>query len=323
MRNSTQLDNTDWQQTEEGWQTEFACPVVYLGDKPWISLDCRCQTDFYLNGEYLCTRDKGAGHLSLEGRIRPGRNCLETRGTGGHPEISLLVTPRTHFIVHEGDEPSLSCTCSWVQGSGILRVQAQLASTLPGDTLRLILRDPAGRILDEVEVNADREDPVELVTDKAVLWHGVQDPALLELIGQLRRMGTVKDEIRLFTGLRTYSLDLHGNYLLNGRPYPVKGRILSGEESLQQLAEQGYTAVWDRSGHAHTWLLNACDRLGLVMFSSIGSCHEAQMQTAQGHVCLCFWIQDQDEVPGRDATRLSLDRSLLEIQGQEFSLKNW
>lgn len=190
-----------------------------------------------------------------------------------------------------------------------------------GDTLRLILRDPAGRILDEVEVNADQEDPVELVTDKAVLWHGVQDPALLELIGQLRRMGTVKDEIRLFTGLRTYSLDLHGNFLLNGRPYPVKGRILSGEESLQQLAEQGYTAVWDRSGHTHTWLLNACDRLGLVMFSSIGSCHEAQMQTAQGHVCLCFWIQDQDEVPGRDATRLSLDRSLLEIQGQEFSLK--
>lgn len=46
MRNSTQLENTDWQQTEEGWQTEFACPVVYLGDLSWIACDCSEPTEF-------------------------------------------------------------------------------------------------------------------------------------------------------------------------------------------------------------------------------------------------------------------------------------
>ncbi|WP_276925091.1 hypothetical protein [Faecalibaculum rodentium] len=319
MRNSTQLENTDWQRTEEGWQTEFACPVVYLGDLSWIACDCSEPTEFFLNGEYLCSRDRGAGHISLSEHLRPGRNCLETRGGSGHPDISLLVTPRSHFRVHEEDRPSLGCSCSWVPGSGILKVQAQLADILPGDTLRLILRDPEGEILDQVEVNADRLDPVDLVTTRNVLWEGTTQPDRLELVAQLRRRGMVKDEIRLFTGLRTYSLDSRRNFLLNGHPYPLKGKVLEEPESLEDILAQGYNAVWDRSGQPAARLLEEADRLGLVVFSTIGD-HDRQLSAAQGHVSLCFWVQEEGGLPSRDVTRLSLEVADLDLCGQEFTI---
>ena len=322
MRNSTQLDNTEWQQTDEGWQTEFACPVVYLGDRSWIAYDCPERTEFFLNGEFLGTREKGSGHIPLDNILRPGRNCLETRTVHGHPDISLLVTGKSHFRVHESDEPSLGCSCSWVPGSGILKVQAQLMETNPGDTLRLILRDPDGRILDEVEVNADRQEPVDLVTDQSVLWQGVENPALLELVAQLKRRGTVKDEIRMHTGMRTYSLDAAGAFLLNGRPYPIRGRIVTGTEDggrLASLVKEGYTAVWDRSGQSAAWLLEDCDRLGLVVFATMDD-HARQKLAAQGHVSLCFWIQEPGKPGGMDVTRLNLDASLLETENEDFTL---
>ncbi len=99
-----------------------------------------------------------------------------------------------------------------------------------------------GEILDQVEVNADRLDPVDLVTTRNVLWEGTTQPDRLELVAQLRRRGMVKDEIRLFTGLRTYSLDSRRNFLLNGHPYPLKGKVLEEPESLEDILAQIRTA---------------------------------------------------------------------------------
>jgi len=144
--------------------------------------------------------------------------------------------------------------------------------------------DPAGNRVasggdaSAVAASGTRELKQKLDVASPILW-SPKTPRLYKLVTTVRSAGKVTDRIETDFGIRTLAFDPDKGFLLNGKPYVIKGTAdhqdhagvgVALPDALQyfrvrKLKEMGSNATRTAHNEPTEELLEACDRLGMLV----------------------------------------------------------
>ena len=268
--------------------------------------------DVYLNGRPACRHEGGhaAFRCDLTALIQPGRNVLAARvdnsasrvvsPLGGdftvfgglYRPVSLIEADALHFDLLDHGGPGVYARASEIgEDAATVSVEARVANneTQPRRapvTIRVL--DAAGREVArattsvEVPPRSVRPATVDLRLASPRLWDGVRDPYLYRVVA---RIGGQGDEVAVPLGVRSFAFDPEHGFVLNGRPYPMrgvnlmhsarpgKGTAVTDEEIAEDFAiirEMGATGIrLVHFQHSQAAYVEA-DRLGLPAWTEIG-----------------------------------------------------
>ncbi|MGC2164028.1 MAG: beta-galactosidase GalA, partial [Silvibacterium sp.] len=111
-----------------------------------------------------------------------------------------------------------------------------------------------------------------------LLW-SPETPQLYKLVTTIRSAGKVMDRVETEFGIRTFSFDPSRGFLLNGKPYVIKGTADHQDHAgvgtalpdalqyfrIRALKAMGSNAIRTAHGEPTEELLEACDRLGMLV----------------------------------------------------------
>ena len=87
-----------------------------------------------------------------------------------------------------------------------------------GGRVEITLTDAEGIV---VGVGDDNDETI--VIEKAHLWHGIEDPYLYTCEAVLYVDGVARDKVSTRFGCRSFRIDSDKGFILNGKPYPLRG----------------------------------------------------------------------------------------------------
>jgi beta-galactosidase len=111
-----------------------------------------------------------------------------------------------------------------------------------------------------------------------VLW-SPETPRLYKLVTTVRSAGRIMDRVETEFGIRTFAFDPNRGFLLNGEPYVIKGTADHQDHAgagtalpdalqyfrVRALKAMGSNAIRTAHGEPTEELLEACDRLGMLV----------------------------------------------------------
>jgi beta-galactosidase/beta-glucuronidase len=268
--------------------------------------------DVYLNGAQVCRHEGGhaAFRCDLTGKLVPGRNLLAVRvdnapsrvvsPLGGdftvfgglYRPVSLIEADSLHFDLLDHGGPGVYARATEIgPAAAQVRIEAKVAND--GDRrgrvpVSVRVLDAAGR---EVARSASSlEVPARSVRTAALnvriasprLWDGVRDPYLYRVVA---RIGEDGDQATVPLGIRSFAFDPSRGFLLNGRPYalrganlmhsarPGKGTAVTDAEVAEDFAilrEMGSTGVRLVHFQHPRSAYDQADRLGMPVWTEIG-----------------------------------------------------
>lgn len=171
-------------------------------------------------------------------------------------------------------------------GDGLLSVSASVVGFDQIPVLcALSLQTPDGKTIlcEKQNVTSDTVS-FSLTIPSVHLWNGLEDPFLYTVVLSLvDESGKCYDSRRLETGFRTYAFTPEEGFLLNGKPYKIRGvarhQDFGGkgnaitrtemETDLSLILEVGANAVrCSHYQHADEWY-TYCDRAGLIVWAEV------------------------------------------------------
>ena len=150
-----------------------------------------------------------------------------------------------------------------------------------------------------------------------VLW-SPESPQLYQLVTTVEVAGKIIDRVTTAFGLRTFAFDAERGFLLNGRPYVIRGTCNHQDHAgvgvalpdrlqafrLERLKEMGSNAYRCAHNPPTPELLDACDRLGLLVMDEsrlLGS-DQANLERLEGlvrrdrnHASVAIWSLANEE----------------------------
>lgn len=222
-----------------------------------------------------------------ENEIRVGcRAHLDSRwytGAGIYRDVHLIVKDQVRVAVDGlrattpdiDSERAVVAVEALVENGGSTSVTAILTTVVTAPDGREVARGRAPITLLPGESDRAR---TRLYVHAPELWD-VDSPSLYSVCSELAVNGIVKDIERVPLGIRTLQLDPQNGLRINGRSVKLRGACLHGDNGplgaaaigraetrkIELLKEAGFNAI--RSSHhpASPALLDACDRLGMLV----------------------------------------------------------
>ena len=173
------------------------------------------------------------------------------------------------------------------RAEGVVRVALNGVKSLPKESnVSMVISDADGnRITDQV-VNihsGNTEVKLPYTIENPTLWQGVENPYLYHIDVCLNSGERVVDSLSVTTGFRTFAVDPKQGFLLNGRPYPLRGavmhrdRMMAGnaltmlqiEEDFEMLRDMGANAVRIAGGQHSDYFYSLCDEHGIIVWSEV------------------------------------------------------
>lgn len=167
-------------------------------------------------------------------------------------------------------------------------------------TVRTSLFDAKGELVgrQSTQERVDEENTLSFMNtfdvEDPILWDGRKSPHLYRVFVEIMKGNTVLDTLSQYTGLRYCSVDAQKGFLLNGKPYKIKGvnrhqdRIdkgwaISREDQLQDMEiikEIGANGI--RLAHyPHAdFFYSLCDREGMLVWAEIPLVGKARSDAA-------------------------------------------
>lgn len=240
-------------------------------------------------------------------------------GTGIYRDVNLLVGNRLHLIP-EGIHLS---TVSAEEGLATVRCDATIAYSGIGvldASLTVQLLDTDGAVVAENTVPVTMFEGMQktvrqnLYVKNPKLWD-VDSPNLYSYRAIVKEAEqTVDEEIGTF-GIRTLQLDVVHGLRINGKKVKLRGGCIhhdngiigtaefphAAEERIRKLKEAGYNAI--RSAHypISKCLLNACDRLGMLVMDEFSDVWTAtKVDFDYGVHMTEWWQQDVTAMVNKD-----------------------
>ncbi len=291
----------------------------------------------YLNGMEV-TRHKG-GYSAFTADITPfakeGKNTLCVRVSNEkndhiYPQmadftfyggltrpVTLLRLPETHFDFGSFASSGFRVNSEIAKdGSALLHLRAAIKNADEADTIRYTLTDAEGLAVIEAYTSA-KNGALTLTIPHVHLWHGITDPYLYTARAELIRHNEVLDTREARHGFRFFGVDGERGFLLNGKPYPLRGvsrhgdklargTALSEEDHLRDmeiLRELGANCVRLAHYQHDERFLTLCDQNGLIVWAEIPyiskmlphGLENAMTQLNEliaqqyNHSAICFW----------------------------------
>ncbi len=269
-------------------------PALPDGGKVWLEVEGAAMTAVvYLNGEQLAVHEGGYStfRVDLTGQLKE-RNLLaisvsNERSRSVYPQqadftfygglyrdVKLIVVPKAHFSLSHHGGPGLKVT-----------PVVDLAQKSAEVTLEAWVEGPAETVAFQA-AGQRRTAPVENGYARAVfslpdvrLWDGVEDPWLYTASARLES----GDEVSARFGCRRFEIDPQRGFLLNGRPYPLRGvsrhqdRKGAGNALTREMMEEDMAIIRELGANtlrlAHyqhaQYFYDLCDENGMVVWAEI------------------------------------------------------
>lgn len=267
-------------------------------------------TDLLINGHHVGRHEGGSSAFTFEITDYVnfnGRDLLwvvvnnglhtEVMPTAGNEisygglfrEVSLIVEEPTHIAIDHYSSNGVYIHTSKVsdevaKGEVEVKVSAQGSQSA---LLTLSVKNPDG---EEVLTTTQKVRTTKGTTSTFIpfeiedprLWNGTLDPALYSFVVGLSVGGQRCDEIGVQTGFRYYSITSDG-FMLNGKPYPIKGVLMHRDRALSGMAvterevmedvefacEMGANTIRVVGGMHHSSFYRICNNLGLLVFCDL------------------------------------------------------
>jgi beta-galactosidase len=325
-------------QNSIGWyRREFELPASDKGKVLWLEFDGVYRNSLvWLNGHCLGRHPDGYGSFRCDiSRLANygGKNEIVVRvdanrfegwfyeGAGIYRHVWLEKT-QPLAIAPDGIFVWSSFSNNVPQGAGEVHVQAQLNGSVANDVkISFEVIDPSGKMAGKTEqsAKAGSSSPLEaaITLSSPQLW-SPESPALYKLITTVTNDGKVVDRIETEFGIRTVAFDATNGFLLNGRPYTLKGTCNHQDhagvgsampDALQyyrvaKLKEMGGNAYRTSHNPPTPELLEACDRLGMLVMDE-NRRMDTSAQTVEdlkqfvlrdrNHPCIFIWSLGNEE----------------------------
>ena len=298
----------------------------------------------------------------------------------GYTPFTVDVTPflyqdkRENEVVVKVDN-SEQPNCRWYTGSGIYRhvwLQTMPSLHIAGNGVFVTTRDiSAEKAIVSVEVTvaneSDRDRNAMVVVGSGMMMVAVparqtktvatsyavrnprlwspDDPYLYETKVELKESGIVIDEQRARFGIRSFSYDAEGGFVLNGKPLLINGACVHHDDGVlgamafdaaeirkvRQMKEAGFNLI--RTSHNPTTraFLDACDSLGMLVIGEafdgwrtakkpydystlIDSCYRedirAMVERDRNHPSIICWSIGNEVIERKDIRVITTARQL-------------
>ena len=191
---------------------------------------------------------------------------------GIYRDVYLIVVNKNRFDLDYYGGSGIKVDAEVNSGKGILKVTPYISGE---GEVKLTLYDADGKAV------ASGESPLEV--ENVHLWHGVDDPYLYSLDAELNVGGKVTDKVSCNVGFRTFSVDPKKGFILNGKPYPLRGvcrhqdRLGLGnaltkkehDEDAALIKEVGATTIRLAHYQHDQYFYDLCDKYGFVIWAEI------------------------------------------------------
>lgn len=257
-----------------------------------------------------------AGDFALGNGIYRGAYLLTCAGVGYDPEAY-------------GSDKMHVTQADVTRERALFRVQSRVMNLFKAGetvTLRTVMRGEQGCLIDErmtVDIPAGKEFDFDRTYSIQAprLWQGLNDPHLYEISQSLIREGTEIERLSVAQGLRALAVDADEGFMLNGKPYPLRGVALHEDAPDRFMAltdadveQLGHTigelgATFVRLAHyPHDRRVFAMlDRMGVIVQTEIPWVDECGVNATEtyferikkncgemireyyNHTCIAFW----------------------------------
>ncbi|PCD01784.1 glycoside hydrolase family 2 [Sphingomonas spermidinifaciens] len=286
--------------------------AVPEGRRLWLQFDgAALATDLWVNGRHVGRHEGGhaAFRFDVTGVLRPGRNLIAVRSDnsrlphvaplggdftvfgGLYRHVWLVEVPELHVDLADHGGPGVSVrTLSLGDAAATVGVTVRVRND--GDRAR---RVPVGAAVLEaggaavaassrtVRIPPGATVPVtlDLRISRPRRWNGRADPYLYTIAARVAGA----DEVRVPLGLRSTAFDPERGFLLNGRPYPLRGvnlfhpgrpgrglAVTDAEivDDIATMEEMGATALRFVHFQHPPAAYEEADRRGLIVWTEIG-----------------------------------------------------
>jgi beta-galactosidase len=194
------------------------------------------------------------------------------------------------------------------EGPAQVHIDTQLLNKQPHDTRAIVrcqILDAAGKSIGtshkevDLDANSDGEADQTIRIPKPALW-SPESPVLYKLSTTVESNGQVLDRMETEFGFRTVAFDPEKGFLLNGKPYVLKGTCNHQDHAgvgaalpdalqyfrISRLKEMGCNAYRTSHNPPTPELLEACDRLGMLVMDEnrlLGS-NAQNLERLEGHI---------------------------------------
>jgi beta-galactosidase len=200
----------------------------------------------------------------------------------------------------------------------------QVTTDVAGHTqavLRATILDAAGATVAQMETPVQGAAVQQTLTVKdARLW-SVDEPYLYCLLSELLVAGEVVDSERTAFGIRAFTVDAEHGFRLNAAPMKLKGGCVhhdngllgaasydrAEERKIELMKASGYNAIRCAHNPPAPAMLDACDRLGMLVIDETFDCWRTGKNPNDYHLYFeDWWQRDTESMVKRDRNHPSI-----------------
>ena len=187
--------------------------------------------------------------------------------------------------------------------------------------LRAAILDASGAVVAQVETPARSPRVYQtLAVPDARLW-SVADPYLYTLLSELLVNGVVVDSESAAFGIRSFTISPQDGFRLNGAPMKLKGGCVhhdngllgaasydrAEERKIELMKASGYNAIRCAHNPPAPAMLDACDRLGMLVIDETFDCWRMGKNPNDYHLYFeDWWQRDTESMVRRDRNHPSI-----------------